>query len=50
MPCDNVDGSIVTGAIGVAVGIVMAGKVIKDISSIKTHDDGSPELNRRWKL
>jgi len=52
MTWDETAGTIVTGAIGLGVGLVVAGKIIKDISSIKTQDDdGSvPTLNKRWRL
>jgi len=47
---DGVD-SVVTGAIGLGVGIIVAGKLIKDISSINSEDDGlEASLNRRWRL
>lgn len=51
MTWDEGIGTIVTGAIGLGVGIAVAGKVIKDITSIKTSDDGrGVELNNRWRL
>jgi len=31
-------GFIVTGAVGLAIGVIVAGKVIKDVSSIKSQD------------
>ncbi len=51
MTWDKTAGTIVTGAIGLAVGLSVAGKVIKDITSIKTQDDGLDcKLNDRWRL
>ena len=51
MTWDDAVGTVVTGAIGLGIGIVVAGKVIKDIGSIKTEDDGSDsKLNNSWRL
>lgn len=51
MTWDETAGTIVTGAIGLGVGLAVAGKIIKDIGSIKIEDDGrGPELNKRWRL
>ena len=51
MTWDDTCGTIVTGAIGLGVGLVAAGKIIKDIGSIKTSDDGSDfSLKPGWKL
>lgn len=51
MTWDEAAGTIVTGAIGLGVGLAVAGKVIKDISAIKIQDDGrGVELNRKWRL
>lgn len=43
-------GTIVTGAIGLAIGVIVAGKVIKDATSIKSHDGSESEINERWRL
>ena len=50
MTWDETAGTIVTGAIGLCVGLVVAGKVIKDVSSIKSHDGSESEINERWRL
>ena len=51
MTWDETTGTIVTGAIGLGIGVIVAGKLIKDISSIKSTDDGSePTINNRWRL
>ena len=50
MTWDKTAGTIATGAIGIAVGIVAAGKVIKDITSIKTNDAGEFEMKRGWRI
>jgi len=42
--------SIVTGAIGLCVGLVAAGKVIKDATGIKSQDGSESEINERWRL
>jgi len=42
--------SIVTGAIGLCVGLVAAGKVIKDVTSIKSQDGSESEVNQNWRL
>jgi len=52
MTWDEIDpATIVTGAIGLGVGLVIAGKIIKDISSIKLKDCGSDcKIEDRWRL
>lgn len=50
MTWDEGAGSVVTGAIGLGVGVVVAGKLIKDISSIKKKDDGELEMTKGWRL
>ena len=51
MTWDETAGTIVTGAIGIGIGLAVAGKIIKDIGSIKTTDDGRDvELNKPWRL
>ncbi len=50
MTWQRTGGTIVTGAIGLAVGVVAAGKVIKDITSIKTNDAGEIEMKRGWRI
>ena len=50
MTCEEKKNSIVTGAIGLCVGLVAAGKVIKDVSSIKSQDGSESEVNERWRL
>ena len=42
--------TIVTGAVGLAIGVIVAGKVIKDVSSIKSQDGSESEVNERWRL
>ena len=49
MTWDEAAGTIVTGAIGLGIGLAVAGKVIKDISSIKTQDNGT-EIKQGWRL
>lgn len=50
MTWDETAGDIVAGAVGLGVGIIVAGKVIKDATSIKTNDDGEPETSSGWRL
>jgi len=51
MTWDETTGTIVTGAIGLGIGVIVAGKLIKDISSINNEGDGSESsINNRWRL
>lgn len=50
MTWDETAGTIVTGAIGLGVGLVVAGKLIKDTTSIKTNDTGEFEMKKGWRL
>jgi len=52
MTWDDGLGTIVTGAIGLGIGIVVAGKLIKDVGSIKSqdHNEDSSKLNPKWRL
>jgi hypothetical protein len=44
-------GSIVTGAIGLGIGLAVAGKIIKDITHIKPTEDGLlSEKKPSWRL
>jgi len=54
MTWDEAAGTIVTGAIGLGVGLAITGKLIKDITAIKSENfsGGYPEKKsfKRWRL